>query len=44
MLGVDNRVIIPELIRTRFVISAADVLHSYACPSLDIKYNIYFKR
>jgi cytochrome c oxidase subunit 2 len=28
MLEVDNRVIIPELTHTRFVISAADVIHS----------------
>ena len=34
MLEVDNRVIIPELTHTRFVVSAADVIHSYACPSL----------
>ena len=37
MLEVDNRVIIPELTHTRFVVSAADVIHSYACPSLGIK-------
>ncbi|CAG8931874.1 unnamed protein product [Penicillium nalgiovense] len=33
MLEVDNRVIIPELTHTRIVISAADVIHSSACPS-----------
>jgi len=37
MLEVDNRVIIPELTHTRFVVSSADVIHSYACPSLGIK-------
>jgi len=37
MLEVDNRVIIPELTHTRFVVSAADVIHSFACPSLGIK-------
>jgi cytochrome c oxidase subunit 2 len=41
MLEVDNRVIIPELTHTRFVISAADVIHSYACPSLGIKADAY---
>jgi heme/copper-type cytochrome/quinol oxidase subunit 2 len=30
MLEVDNRVIIPELTHTRFVVAAADVIHSYA--------------
>ena len=32
MLEVDNRVVIPELTYTRFVVSGADVIHSYACP------------
>ena len=41
MLEVDNRVIIPELTHTRFVISSADVIHSYACPSLGIKADAY---
>jgi len=41
MLEVDNRVIIPELTHTRFVISAADVIHSYAVPSLGIKCDAY---
>ncbi|OJJ41969.1 hypothetical protein ASPZODRAFT_155598 [Penicilliopsis zonata CBS 506.65] len=41
MLEVDNRVIIPELTHTRFVISAADVIHSYACPALGIKADAY---
>ncbi len=41
MLEVDNRVIIPELTHTRFVVSAADVIHSYACPSLGIKCDGY---
>ena len=41
MLEVDNRVIIPELTHTRFVISAADVIHSYACPALGIKVDAY---
>jgi len=41
MLEVDNRVIIPELTHTRFIVSAADVIHSYACPSLGIKCDAY---
>lgn len=41
MLEVDNRVIIPELTHTRFIISSADVIHSYACPSLGIKCDAY---
>ena len=41
MLEVDNRVIIPELTHTRFVVSGADVIHSYACPSLGIKCDAY---
>jgi cytochrome c oxidase subunit 1 len=41
MLEVDNRVIIPELTHTRFVVSAADVIHSFACPALGIKTDAY---
>src|SRR5437763_754473 len=41
MLEVDNRVIIPELTHTRFVVGAADVIHSYACPALGIKCDAY---
>ncbi len=41
MLEVDNRVIIPELTHTRLVVSAADVIHSFACPSLGIKCDAY---
>ena len=41
LLEVDNRVIIPELTHTRFVVSAADVIHSYACPALGIKCDAY---
>ena len=41
MLEVDNRVIIPELTHTRFIVSGADVIHSYACPSLGIKCDAY---
>ena len=34
MLEVDNRVILPELTHVRFIVTAADVIHSFACPSL----------
>lgn len=41
MLEVDNRVIIPELTHTRFVVAGADVIHSYASPSLGVKCDAY---
>jgi cytochrome c oxidase subunit 1 len=41
MLEVDNRIILPELTHTRFMISAADVIHSFACPALGIKCDAY---
>jgi len=41
MLEVDNRVILPELTHTRFIISSGDVIHSYACPSLGVKCDAY---
>jgi len=41
LLEVDNRIILPELTHTRFMISAADVIHSFACPSLGIKCDAY---
>ena len=41
MLEVDNRVIIPELTHVRFIVTAADVIHSYACPALGIKCDAY---
>jgi ubiquinol-cytochrome c reductase cytochrome b subunit len=41
MLEVDNRVIIPELTHVRFLVTAADVIHSFACPSLGIKCDAY---
>ena len=37
MLEVDNKVILPELTHIRFIITAADVIHSFACPALSIK-------
>lgn len=41
MLEVDNRVILPELTHVRFIITAADVIHSFACPALAIKCDAY---
>jgi cytochrome c oxidase subunit II len=41
MLEVDNRVIIPELTHVRFIVTAADVIHSFACPALGIKADAY---
>ena len=41
LLEVDNQVIMPELTHTRFVVAGADVIHSYACPSLGIKCDAY---
>lgn len=41
MLEVDNRVILPELTHVRFVITSADVIHSFTAPSLAIKCDAY---
>jgi cytochrome c oxidase subunit 1 len=41
MLEVDNRIVLPELTHTRFMISAADVIHSFAIPSLGVKCDAY---
>jgi len=41
MLEVDNRLIIPELTHVRFIFTSADVIHSFACPSLGIKCDAY---
>ena len=41
MLEVDNRVILPELTHVRFIVTAADVIHSFACPTLGIKCDAY---
>lgn len=41
MLEVDNRVIIPEITHTRFILTAADVIHSFAIPALGIKCDAY---
>lgn len=41
MLEVDNRVYLPELTHVRFIVSAGDVIHSFAVPSLGIKCDAY---
>ena len=41
MLEVDNRLVLPELTHTRFVVSGADVIHSFACPALGLKCDAY---
>ena len=41
MLEVDNRVILPELTHVRFIVTAADVIHSFTCPALGIKCDGY---
>nr|YP_010463229.1 cytochrome c oxidase subunit II [Dimorphopterus gibbus]UUJ37753.1 cytochrome c oxidase subunit 2 [Dimorphopterus gibbus] len=37
LIDVDNRVILPMNVQTRILVTAADVLHSWAMPSLGIK-------
>lgn len=37
LLEVDRRVVLPELVPVRLLVTAADVLHSWAMPSLGIK-------
>ncbi|KAL2341716.1 hypothetical protein Fmac_009656 [Flemingia macrophylla] len=37
LLEVDNRVVVPAKTHLRFIITAADVLHSWAVPSLGVK-------
>jgi heme/copper-type cytochrome/quinol oxidase subunit 2 len=37
LLEVDNRLVVPTNISIRFLITAADVLHSWAIPSLRLK-------
>ena len=39
LLDVDNRVVIPVTLHVRLIITSADVLHSWAVPSLGIKCN-----
>lgn len=41
MLEVDNRIILPESTHVRFIVTAADVIHSFACPALGIKCDAY---
>ncbi|GJP55993.1 hypothetical protein CLOM_g15030 [Closterium sp. NIES-68] len=37
LLEVDNRVVVPAKTHLRFIITSADVLHSWAVPSLGVK-------
>lgn len=41
LLEVDNRVILPELTHIRILVTAGDVIHSFAVPSLGIKCDAY---
>ena len=41
MLEVDNRVILPEITHTRFILTDADVIHSFAIPALGVKCDAY---
>lgn len=41
MLEVDNRLILPQLTHIRFIVTGADVIHSFACPSLGLKCDAY---
>ncbi len=41
MLEVDNRVYIPEETHIRFIITAGDVIHSFASPALGLKCDAY---
>ena len=41
MLEVDNRVILPEYTHIRFILTAADVIHSFAVPALALKCDAY---
>ena len=41
MLDVDNKLILPELTHTRFMIRSGDVIHAFACPALGIKCDAY---
>lgn len=41
LLDVDNKLILPELTHTRFIIRSGDVIHAFACPALSIKCDAY---
>lgn len=41
MLEVDNKVVLPKSTHTRFVVTAGDVIHSFASPALGIKCDAY---
>jgi len=38
---VDNRVILPEITHTRFILTATDVIHFFAIPALGVKSYAY---
>ena len=41
MLEVDNRIILPEVTLVKFILTSADVIHSFAMPALAIKCDAY---
>lgn len=41
MLDVDNRVVLPSSTHARFIVTAKDVIHSFACPALGVKCDAY---
>jgi len=44
MLEVDNRVILPKLTHTRFIVGAIDIIHLFTIPALGIKCNTFPSR
>lgn len=41
ILEVDNKVIISKLTHISFMVTQADIIHFYTCPSSDAKYKVY---
>ena len=41
LLSVDNNIVLPINTHIRFIVSATDVIHNFACPSLGIKCDAY---
>ena len=37
LLEVDNRLVLPVDVHTRFIVTGQDVIHDFACPSLGLK-------
>ena len=37
LLEVDNRLVLPIDVHTRFIVTGSDVIHDFACPSLGLK-------